>query len=275
VAGVIGLAALSLGVRAYRRRKLAPELARLFALFLALIVGYTLASLVTPRLFLPERYAQYAAPILTLLVLAAGFGQRPLEAGVRTRLSAVASFGLTLLVVLLLGGRGTSWVGIEVWIAPEERSLYAELAQLPKESVIAGWPLGPLENIPYLSKRRVLTNYQLEMPFHQRFCDDTRKRLTALFEAYFATDRAPVVRLGRDFGVTHVLVDPALFGPEVPTYYRPFDVEVWRLYAIARSRPRLLELAQDPRIGRKIGRYYLVDIKQVGAYGGDNGAIVR
>jgi hypothetical protein len=283
VSAVLGVACLCLGLRAFRRRKLAPEIVRLSALLLAMIVGYVAASFVTPALFLPERYAQYAAPLLAILLLAAAFGtlddtHEPLNAGAPQSNTTVAfstslwtrlrrrngaswvAIGITL---FLLGGKGTSWLGIEVWVPPDERALYGEIAKLPKDSLIAGWPSGPLENIPYLSKRRVLTNYQLEMPFHRRFIESTRQRLHATFAAYFATDRSAIDELSHRFGVTHVVVDPEYFGEREPSYYRPFDVEVREKYAMARSRPLLLELAQNPAIGRKIGRLYLVELSRI------------
>jgi hypothetical protein len=277
VGAVLVGACASFGLRTRRKRSVAPEVIRLGTLLLAMIVGYVLASLVTPALFLPERYAQYAAPLLSILLVATGFGvpndsETNLRPEPRTskavpprtsnvRWSTLGSWALTLVVLLLLAGKGTSWTGIEVWIPPAERSLYAELSKLPKDSLIAGWPSGPLENVPYLSKRRVLTNYQLEMPFHRTFTEGTRQRLRALFEAYFATDNSAITALNRRFGVTHLLVDPEIFGDNTPSYYRPFDTLVWQLYGAARARPRLLELARDPAVGRRIGRLYLVELK--------------
>jgi hypothetical protein len=263
---VASLAVFALGLGAVLRRSMRPELVRLAALFASMIVGYVLSALVTPRLFLPERYAQYAAPILAFLLVAAGFGELRRREGATSRSSRfgppLVGVSLALLVVLLVGGRGTSWVGIEVWIPTEERPLYGALAELPKDSVIAGFPQGPLENVPYLSERRVLTNYQLEMPFHRRFCDESRRRVRALFDAYFATDLAPIARLSRDFGVTHLVVDPEHFGAVMPTYYRPFDVEVWQRYTASKGRATVLALASDPRASRRVGRFSIVDLRR-------------
>jgi hypothetical protein len=258
----VGLSILAIGVGSIRRRALRPEVVRLSALLFAMIVGYILAALVTPRLFLPERYAQYSAPILAFLVVAAALGEIRARAGEGERGRFLVCVGAALLVALVFGGRGTSWVGIEVWIPKEERPLYGALSELPKQSVIAGFPLGPLENVPYLSARRVLTNYQLEMPFHRRFCDESRRRVRALFDAYFATDRAPLQHLSRAFGVTHLVIDPDHFGPVMPTYYRPFDVEVWKRYADSKGRAMVLELARDPKVSRKVGRFSIVDLRR-------------
>jgi hypothetical protein len=269
VGGVLLAALLTFTAKSIRMRRLPPEAIRLSALLLAMVVGYILAAWVTPTLFLPERYTQYTAPILAILAVAMGFGSFPRVAGESSLLLSprssqfinAVSWLISVIVLVLLGGRGTSWTGIEVFVPPEERQLYAELERLPKDVLIAGWPVGPLENVPYLSKRRVLTNYQLEMPFHRQFTEATRKRLKGLFAAYFATNDESLRQLHTEFYVTHLVVDPALFSDPMPTYYRPFDVDVWQRYLAARAQPRLLEVAKNPNFGRKIGRFYLVDLK--------------
>ena len=62
-----------------------------------------------------------------------------------------------------------------------------------------------------------------------------RERMDALFEAYFSTDAAPLYRLRKEFGVTHLLVETDDFTEPTrpPEYYAP-----WK----ARIQPRLAEI---------------------------------
>jgi hypothetical protein len=146
-----------------------------------------------------------------------------------------------VLAIAALAGRGTSWTGIEVHVPTQERPIYRAIAQLPRDALIAGWPAGPMENIPYLSARRVLTDFQLEMPFHTRFTLDTRRRLDALFEAYFATGPRPIQRLCSEFHVTHLLVDPRHFAQPRPDYYEPYGRKLAQLFRAAEPCPWLLQ----------------------------------
>jgi hypothetical protein len=245
---------------------------------------------VTPKLFLPERYAQFAAPILAILLVATGFG-RASELGVEAankptdtskhwgistiRRQAVGAWIAVALVLAVLGGRGTAWVGIEVWIPREERPLYRALSALPQDSIIAGWPLGPLENIPYLSRRRVLTNYQLEIPFHVGFTDMLRKRLNALFLAYFDGDLRHILALHTDYQVTHLLVDEDLCASAALQYYRPYDVVLHEASQSAHKCEKLLAVARDPTWGRKLGHFLLVDLAKIYSSTKDSKPIVR
>lgn len=276
VFGLLALGAARLLVRAVRGRSASDGLLRLLSLMGALIVGYTMAAWVTPNLFLPERYAQYSVPLLAILLLSAATGgasclprsregEGSLKPSVRATpggavMGQVTAWLSVAGVLLLLGGRGTAWTGIEIWSPPEERAIYTAIAKLPPSSVIAGWPTGPLENIPLLAKRRVLTNYQLEMPFHQGFTEASRQRVKTLFEAYFADQPGPLRALKSSYGVTHLLVEPQYFAPPMPTYYRPYDVEVWRLFRRAQTSHLLLDWAMDPRVSRRVGNAYLVDL---------------
>jgi hypothetical protein len=230
VTTVVVAAVLSALRRSIRR----PQVARAFILPLAALVGHAVACCVAPRLFIPERYSQYGVPPFVILIVATSFGRFSSDKTKRgaSRLRAVLAF----LLVGVLGGRATSYLGIEVFVPPEARPLYAAIAQLPRSAVVAGWPAGPVENIPYLSFRRVLSNFQLEMPFHAQFTLDSRARLQAFFEAYYATNRVPIERLCTEFHVTHILVDKMHFERTPPAYYEPHRSYVRRLFAEAEGK---------------------------------------
>lgn len=217
------------------RAKQSPGLLRIWILPLVACCLHPLACLVAPRLFLPERYVQFAIPPFVVALVAVGFGSEAIGRNLRG-FKNLRKPTLAVLMLAFVAGRGTSWVGIEVHVPERERAFYAAVAQLPKDVLIAGWPIGPLENIPYLAERRVLTNYQLEMPFHTRFTLESRARLRATFEAYFATTSAPIERLCTEFGVTHLVIDDTQFGPLAPEYYEPHRADIARAHAAGQDR---------------------------------------
>lgn len=255
----IALAAIQAVWRARRR----PELLRPWLLLMAAILGHALASMVAPRLFLPERYVQYSVPPSLALLVGVGFGSaRPAETPSRHRLAL--QIVAVALIVGILGGRGTSWVGIEVYVPPGERPMYSAFSRLPRNSVIAGWPVGPTENVPYLSGRRVLSNFQLEMPFHSKFTLESRARLAAFFEAYFATSPDPIRRLCTKFHVTHLLYDPSHFSGEAPDYYAPYRRMVAHHHRLAREAdPLLVQLSTRAGTQHFAGGLALVDLARI------------
>ena len=61
--------------------------------------------------------------------------------------------------VACLGGRGSPVAGLNVDLR-QSRGFYAELAPCPKDAMIAGWPIGVVDNIPYVAQRQVLVNLE-------------------------------------------------------------------------------------------------------------------
>jgi hypothetical protein len=211
--------------------------ARRFLVFgAALVAGHTVALVLTPRLFLPERYVAYGVPVLALAGVPAAFSF--FSAHARTSLRCVP-FAWTLAVLALVGSRGASWSGLTVLVPPAERPLYAKLAELPKTSVVAGWPGLAIDNVPYLSRRTAFVTRETHMPFHRRYTELVRERLRALIAAYFASDVGPLRELSRRYGVTHLLVERRHFDSP-PAYFAPFDAEARA--AFAAGRPRGFEL---------------------------------
>lgn len=251
IAVVVGVIAWS-AARVLPRVRQRPELLRLWVLPTVACLLHPVACWVAPRLFLPERYVQFAIPPFVILLASVG-----LSFDLPCARSRIATLGVryAVIVVLLvtLAGRGTSWAGIEVYIPKESRALYGAVAKLPKDALIAGWPIGPIENIPYLSERRVLTNYQLEIPFHAQFTLDSRARLRALFEAYFATTSDPLARLCSEFHVTHLLIDHHHYGRSAPDYYEPHRATVARLHASAHGRFLVPQLVAESSSAWDIG----------------------
>jgi hypothetical protein len=134
----------------------------------------------------------------------------------------------------LFSGRGNPKLA-DAFVQPEARPLFAVIAKLPKDVMIAGWPLGTLRELEYATRRNVFLTGELHMVLHLEYMKRMRERMDALFDAYFATDTAPLHQLREKFGVTHLIVETAHFSDpaKLPEYYAP-----WR----SRIAPRLAEI---------------------------------
>jgi hypothetical protein len=142
---------------------------------------------------------------------------------------------------MAFGGRGN--VDFSGSVEKPVQSLFDAIAVLPKEVLISGWPVGHLENVEYVSRRNVFLTGNLHQVLHLNYMQIMRRRMDAVFDAYLSTDAAPLYRLKKEFGVTHLLIETRDFTDPAhrPEYFSP-----WR----ARIGPRLAEIK---------GREYLLD----------------
>jgi hypothetical protein len=166
-------------------------------------------------------------------------------------------------VLMLAGGHVSPDAGWAVRV-PTETALYRAVAALPPDAIVAGWPDGPVDNVPYLARRRALLTFETHQALHAGYLDEMRRRAGALFDAYFASTWAPVIRLRDEFGVTHVLVDRRHFGPAPPAYFAPYDA--WIAAAWARGRQEgfvLADVARTPAARFVEGPLTLLDLRDV------------
>ncbi|HRZ11752.1 MAG TPA: hypothetical protein P5567_04770 [Kiritimatiellia bacterium] len=257
LAGCFGLLTLAGTVLLARRETAAG---RLLLLLAAAVLTYLAAARLAPSLYFPQRYMIYSAPVLAMLLLPAAvrqlaFAIRPVAAGPATAV-------VTLACLLLLGGRGGGATGLSV-DASADRELYRRLAALPPGSLIAGWPEGALDNVPWLSRRSVLMNRECHEAIHQGCADQMRRRMKALTDAYFATTPEPLLRLRRNWGVTHLLADLAHYEEEAPTYFEPFGDSIREAHAaMRRSGSEVLRQADVCAVFRH-GSMMLLDLSRL------------
>jgi hypothetical protein len=202
------------------------EARRFLLLPLAVIVCHTASLVLEPRLFLPERYVAYAVPVIVLVTVPAMFGALR---GARRAWVRAMPWVTNVAIFVLLGARGVSWAGFTVRIPPVDRPLFATIAALPRDAVIAAFPSETSDSIPYLSRRSVYLARETHMPFHVRYTELMRARARTLFAAYFTSD-ASVLRQFRDHEhVTHLLIDRGHFDSR-PGYFAPFDADIARAF---------------------------------------------
>ena len=237
---------------------------RLSLLFAALLVGHHLSLLVSPRLFLPERYVAYAVPLLSVLSLPVALsvlGKR-LSARFPSALAAAAPYALNVLLLLVLSARGVAGAGVTLRVPEWEASFYRAIAQLPKSALVAGFPGGAIDNVPYLSRRSAFVTRETHLPFHTRFTQLLRERTRALTHAYFASSRDELVAFRDRFRVTHLLVERHHFSA-APAYFAPFSAEVTAAYARGKRSGFALERALARARVSEAGGLVLLDLSRL------------
>jgi hypothetical protein len=237
---------------------------RVLMLGLAAFIGYSLARLVPPYLYLPTRYADYAMPLLAVLMAStsvAGFFslRDKLGGGTKGAFREGATLVFCLFTLAMIGGRGSSQAGLSVEI--RKPPLYDAIAELPADAVIAGWPFTAIENVPYVARRTAFLTFETHQAFHRQYLDEMRERMRALIDATLATSNDPLIRLRDEHGVTHMLVYlPHLRGGRL-TYFKPFDEWIAQARQASTGKPLSLRNLVEHHAIYDDGTYALVDLR--------------
>lgn len=247
---------------------------RVLMLGLSAFVGYSIARAIAPYFYLPTRYTTYAMPLLAVVMAStapAGFfalgeklGWIGLTAG---RFRAGATFVFCAFILATMGGRGTATTGLRVDLRNEP--IYDEIAELPVDAVVAGWPavakpklrFMAIENVPYVSRRTALLTFETHQVFHKEYVDEMRKRMRALIDATFATSVEPLVRLRDEHRVTHMLVSVPHLQERNFKYFAPFDASTERARRRSEGKPLVLLDLVDKDATEHEGGYAIIDLR--------------
>lgn len=254
IAGFFGLLTLAGTVLRARRD---PAVRRLLLLLAASIAAYLAAARLAPALYFPQRYMIYSVPVLSMILLPAAV--RSLAARYRPAATSPAVIAAVCACLLLLGGRGGGATGLSV-DASADRELYDAVAKLPPGALLAGWPEGPLNNVPWLCRRSVLLNRESHEAIHQEYAEQMRRRMKAVTDACFAATPDPLSRLRRNWGVTHLLVDLGQYGEDAPAYFEPFNEAVRQAHGRMRAGGSEVLRQADACAVFKNGRWLLLDL---------------
>jgi hypothetical protein len=210
---------------------------RLISFFIVCSILHVVAWLASPYLYIPTRYFMFSLPfVITLLFpwsLYSLLARVPRLKSSR-RLRNMMFLGIVGVFLAAFGGRGNvEFTG--AMVEKPAQPLFDAIAALPKDAVIAGWPVGELRKVEYATRRNAFLTGDLHQVLHLTFLQVMRARMDALFDAYLSTDAAPLYRLRQEFGVTHLIVQTRDFTDpkHAPEYFAP-----WR----SRIQPRLREI---------------------------------
>jgi hypothetical protein len=236
---------------------------RVALLGIAALLGHTFARAVVPYAYLPERYIAYPVPLLGTIAAAtciAGPFGAAFALGWRRWLALGTRVTYTAALLLLFAGRVGGGVGLTANLR-RELPLFDRILALPENAVIAGWPKGLMNAVPYAGRRPALLTHETHQAFHEGYVEEMRRRMHALVDAYFATSTDPLMRLARDYGVTHLLIQKSHYR-RPPGYFNPFGDYVRERARAGRGHYVVPELARSAAIFRK-GDFVLLDLAKL------------
>ncbi len=205
---------------------------RIFIFLIAVWLSHIAARLLAPLLYLPEQYEVYPIPILLTLTLAVGsryFATLFGRIGHSKLVQIASTFLICSICLITLTGRGNKVNGQYPEIITNYHSLYDFIGQLPKDVMIAGWPTGPVNNIPYLCKRSAYITFESHPIFHEKYALEMRKRMKHLIRAYFAIDLKQILKLRDKFKITHLIINTKHF-KKCPKYFHPYEKWIKEAY---------------------------------------------
>lgn len=225
---------------------------RIAMLLVASILSFLMALAVYPYFYVPERYIEYVAVPLMIVLLSVALFELPNHLPDRSRYRVWirgASSLVAVAVVLLIGGRGpTKDFSYTIQLNPDLR-IYDFLRDLPDDALIAGWPDYDLtDNIPYVCRRPIFLSRETLATYHEGYVLKYRERMNALVDAYLATDTEPLKVLSEQFGVTHLVVDLKYFHGHPLFFVEPYNQRITKqLSKIQDDQPEILR--QIPHAG--------------------------
>jgi hypothetical protein len=218
IAGITGLLVLR------SRRDVIAR--RLLAIAGMGLLCFLAAIALAPYAYIPERYLTYlwvayaiaSVPYALVLLASRIFPVKTQPVAVWS----VVGVG-TAAIVLLIGGRLTTQ-GLGVHLNPTQRAALAQLERSANGSLVAGWPTGIVNDVPYFAHRSVLLSFELHLPWHEVVARETRRRMEAIVAAWYSADPENLDLLNQRYGVQYFVIDKE-FLPRA-AYFAPFDKSI-------------------------------------------------
>ena len=189
------------------------------------LILFTVAHTVLFKIHLPSRYVIYTFPLafnlLVSLNMEGFFNELAKRYSLRFRMpSDKGVFGfLTVLALAVLVYE------VRDFGPPKDKiELYRFISSLPKDVLIAGYPKD-MDDIPLLSKRKVLVNMELSLPYYKNYYSEVRRRIFDFFTAYYSDNPKEVLSFCRRYGIDYIVINKNHFRRDFldgKVYYRPF-----------------------------------------------------
>ena len=241
-----------------------PAVRRILLLLAATTVAFFAAVHLRPFLYHPARYIEFPLPVLIAVlfpVAAWGWGGVFAKWSGWPWLRPAMVVGLCAVCLVGIGNRGSGRAGYTVSLDPDSE-VYTFVRSLPPRAVIAGWPTGPVNNIPYFCARPALITHETHLVHRRLFLMEMRHRMSALVDAYFATETAPLLRLRDELGVTYLLIDRRHY-EEVPAYFEPYNGHIQQAFArVGSNQLQTLEQLQRAAVFQG-GPFFVLDLRRL------------
>jgi hypothetical protein len=247
---------------AHKRRRVSPEAVRVALFTLAIFLSFEAATLLFPILYIPSRYVIVGIPSL-VPVLFPWVWSATAETVLRRCSQIIRTAASIFLSGLCCAALGWTTLQVKpIRSAEGYRHLFSFIERLPEDTVIAGWPRGVIDEIPFFTGKSVLIFEEGHQIFHRDFLLEMRRRMQAIMEVYTATDAQPFEALQKTFHVTHLLVDRRHVDKS-PAYFAPFDAQVSTARARHGDQPLFLAKVIEKGGVIRVGEMVLVDLSRI------------
>lgn len=204
------------------RRKLLQAPPIIFDNLAVSLFLFACAHLLLFRLHFPNRYVRWTLPLSAVLLIATK--ARPFVGELQERFPGFRRvwttlvwwrFGFaSLLFLTALGGTVKVVFFTPSSVPPAVIELYDFLATLPKTSLVAG-NTHYLAGVPLFDRRKILVVDEFALPYLKGYYQEVVRRKTAFQTALKTPSPDELGRFCREFGVTHLLIDPTAQTPTI------------------------------------------------------------
>ena len=178
------------------------------ALLIGSTIGYYVADLVVPQLYLPDRYSRFSVAVLLVLWLAHNWN-RLLEGLTRPWARRATAAAVVLLAALSFtetfrpceGEQSQGLWEDKVWV----EQLNASIEALPSPVLVAGHPYYTAETVVQ-ARQPVLVINRMFHPWFVDYREEMQTRIRNTFLALYAREVRDVNDLAERYGVTHLIV---------------------------------------------------------------------
>lgn len=202
-----------------------PKITAVIVLMVTGVLTHTIAYLFSPYFYIAARYLQFTFPLFIILITPIAT-EKLIGKYIKNRKYLCGIITAIIFAIYSIGGSNA--LTAQLQIEKESRfKIYNFLESTPKDSVIAGWPIGITNNIPLFAHRNVLLSGATHFVFNKDYVDEMRVRTYAIINAYFATSTEPLIHLRESLGVTYFIVERDYFtcGKKME-YAQPFNTEI-------------------------------------------------
>ena len=209
---------------------LAPQITAQVHVIYQLLIGaialFLIAHLIFPALYLPSRYTFYSSRFVLILssglmltLVGRDWGAWMMQQKRRvsnwSRMDfATVEFSLMLEIailitpaipVLFLGGQG--------WVIGQPASVFEQIAQSPKDSLVASLVTDINDNVPAFSKRSILVGREFALPYHREFYAQMQQRAEDLVRSQYTPDPAVLKSFIETYGLDLWIIDRDFTSP--------------------------------------------------------------
>ena len=209
---------------------------KIFIFILSSISLYQCAIILEPFLYFPFRYLFYTVPIFSVVLvpnlifdfIKSQFVKYRFQ--ISSRLISIISMLIIIFCINLIGREyPNEFKGLMQ--VDKNIPILNSINSTSENAVIAGWPNGLIDNIPYLCKRRAYLHMETHQAFHSKYVLEMRERFQLFLNAYFSENQKDIELLRDEEGVTHMIINKNhFFGDSSPKYMKMFENNILSIF---------------------------------------------